>query len=463
MGGTDEAARLRRLRLAREQVASLYHALRVDVVASPVWAVFAVVCTSGIVFGTPVPLRIGAAWVAYVLVTGPLVLLLVHLIHRGTIPPESRWRTPLLVLVGIDIGIMWPILAHASATDDPANHMGMLVVVLVFGTILVLRYAGHPLVVRTAVVTTFVPLGGGLVLAEDSSGFGLGMAVIAFGIWTMIGLEMMIGIHRGSRALRHESEELAREMGPARDRAEEERASAERANEARSEFLAQMSHELRTPLNAILGFSDLLTSGLAGPLEPDRAAYARNIHEAGTHLLSLVSEILDLSRIETGVADLEPETLNLDDSIESAIRIVAPRARAAGIAIARDPQHSGIVLDADRLRLKQILVNLLSNAIKFSHPGGAVAVRAAVAGGNARVVVEDEGIGMAPEDVPRALEPFRRIEAGAALAEGTGLGLPLTARLVALHGGTLRIESAPGRGTRVAFTLPGAREEGGAP
>ena len=228
------------------------------------------------------------------------------------------------------------------------------------------------------------------------------------------------------------------------------------ANRHKSEFLASMSHELRTPLNAIIGFSEALDARMFGELNDKQAEYVRDIHTSGQHLLSLINDILDLSKVEAGRMELEIAELDLDPAIEGALGLVKERAARTGIALSAEVAPDTGPVRADARRVKQILLNLLSNAVKFTPPGGQVAVRARRAGEAVEIAVADNGIGIAPEDHGKIFEEFR--QAGTDYtrkAEGTGLGLALTRRLVELHGGTIRVESEPGKGSTFTFTIPG--------
>ncbi|MEI9992269.1 MAG: ATP-binding protein [Rhizomicrobium sp.] len=237
-------------------------------------------------------------------------------------------------------------------------------------------------------------------------------------------------------------------------------ADAEAANRAKSSFLALMSHELRTPLNAIIGFSEVLASELFGPHGVARYRdYSADIHGAGKHLLALINDILDLSKFEAGKMDLQCEPFAVEALFRDCRRMVAVRAQESGIEVVLDVAPGLPELDADRRRVKQILLNLLSNAIKFTPSGGHVRLGAApTADGGICLCVRDTGIGMTAEQIPMALEPFRQIDSPLSRSqEGTGLGLSLVKALTELHNGTLGIESAVNEGTLISVTFPPAR------
>jgi PAS domain S-box-containing protein len=238
------------------------------------------------------------------------------------------------------------------------------------------------------------------------------------------------------------------------------RDQAESANRAKSEFLATMSHELRTPLNAIIGFSEIIGTETLGPVGSVRYRdYADDIHASGQHLLDLINDILDLSKVESGMDELHEEDVETPEIAHSVLRLVQQRAQKQGVALALELPHDPPNLRADRRKLKQILVNLLANAIKFTEAGGTVALEIRCGQDSGYVFqVTDTGIGIAREDIPKALAQFGQVDSTHSRRhEGTGLGLPLTKALVELHGGTLELESEPGRGTTVTVRFPAER------
>jgi PAS domain S-box-containing protein len=247
-------------------------------------------------------------------------------------------------------------------------------------------------------------------------------------------------------------------------RAEEElvaaRREAEDANRAKSHLLANVSHELRTPLNAIIGFSEIMESELLGPIgEPRYRAYAKDIRDSGLHLLAVINDLLDLSKIEAGRLELTDEIVDVGELFEVARRFLGQRPESAGLDLAIDRPAAAMALRGDQRALRQILLNLLSNAVKFTPPGGRVTLQATVGeDGGIGFRIADNGIGIAEPDIAKALEPFGLIESPLARKyPGTGLGLPITRALVELHGGRLAIESRLGRGTTVTVSLPPER------
>ncbi|PYN92058.1 MAG: hypothetical protein DMD91_32970 [Candidatus Rokuibacteriota bacterium] len=229
----------------------------------------------------------------------------------------------------------------------------------------------------------------------------------------------------------------------------------EAANRHKSEFLASMSHELRTPLNAIIGFSEVLQERMFGELNDKQAEYVHDIVESGRHLLSLINDILDLSKIEAGRMDLELTHFSVPMAVENALTLIRERATRHGLTVALDVGANVGEIVGDERKVKQVLINLLSNAIKFTPEGGRVTVTAGLADGTVEIVVSDTGIGIAAEDHEAIFEEFRQVGTDyARKREGTGLGLALARRFVELHGGRLWVKSELGQGSTFTFTLP---------
>ncbi|CAA7627570.1 putative Histidine kinase [Magnetospirillum sp. SS-4] len=238
------------------------------------------------------------------------------------------------------------------------------------------------------------------------------------------------------------------------------RDEAERANKAKSAFLANFSHELRTPLNAVLGFSDALLSGAFGETYPPRCVeYLRHINESGQHLLALINDILDISIIEAGRMELHPADMDAGRLCDEALGMVRPGADIKGVVLTFEEPVPPMVLHVDGRRMRQVLVNLLANAVKFTPAGGSVSLRAARNGdGGMDIAVADTGIGMDEAGIAKALTPFGQLgdPFTRRRQDGVGLGLPLSRQLVELHGGSLLIDSVPGQGTTITVRLPTA-------
>jgi two-component system, NtrC family, sensor kinase len=226
------------------------------------------------------------------------------------------------------------------------------------------------------------------------------------------------------------------------------------ASQHKSEFLANMSHELRTPLNAIIGFSEVLMQRMFGELNAKQEEYLKDIYESGRHLLSLINDILDLSKIEAGRMELELTDFDLPTAIDSALTLVRERATRRGIALQKTLDARIGPVQADERKVRQVVLNLLSNAIKFTPEGGRIEVRAMPVDGSVEVSVTDTGVGIAPEDQEAVFEEFRQVGTSAAKQEGTGLGLALCRKFVELHGGTIWVASAVGAGSTFTFRLP---------
>jgi signal transduction histidine kinase len=272
---------------------------------------------------------------------------------------------------------------------------------------------------------------------------------------------------QAARQLEARVEERTRELHAANLQLEEARNHAERASGHKTEFLANMSHELRTPLNAILGFSELLTDEMFGPLNEKQQRYVGNVLSSGRHLLNLINDLLDLSKVEAGMMAIHREQLSLREALEEALNLVNWGAEKKNLHLALTVEQDLSSLFADPVRFRQILYNLLSNAVKFTPEGGTVTVSARCIQGSAfrvqgsegtdhepstmnheprgdfiEIRVQDTGIGIAAEDLPKLFQPFTQLEAVYSKDhQGTGLGLALTKRLVELHGGQIRAES----------------------
>ena len=228
----------------------------------------------------------------------------------------------------------------------------------------------------------------------------------------------------------------------------------ETTSQHKSDFLANMSHELRTPLNAIIGFSQVLREGMVGDVNAKQAEYLDDILSSGNHLLSLINDVLDLSKVEAGQVELQVAPFSLQDALERGVSMVREQATTDGVQV-RSHGNGGLdVVPGDERRIRQVIFNLLSNAVKFTPAGGQVDVGATRVNGEMEVSVADSGPGIAAEDLDRIFEEFQQTEAGARQREGTGLGLALSKRFVEMHGGRIWCDSELGKGSTFEFTLP---------
>ena len=249
-------------------------------------------------------------------------------------------------------------------------------------------------------------------------------------------------------------DERTRELATALDELDEKSRELETASRHKSAFLANMSHELRTPLNAIIGFSQVLRERMFGELNEKQEEYVQDILTSANHLLALINDVLDLSKVEAGQFELDVAPFSLHDALRRGVVMVREQAFDDGVRVELDACSGLDVIVGDERRIRQVIFNLLSNAVKFTPAGGAVDVRTLRVNGEVRVSVTDTGPGIAPEDHERIFEEFQQAEAGNEQREGTGLGLALSKRLVELHGGRIWVDSAAGRGSTFVFTLP---------
>jgi two-component system cell cycle sensor histidine kinase PleC len=260
---------------------------------------------------------------------------------------------------------------------------------------------------------------------------------------------------RDLEASRLKLQHQARQLVDLAEKYASEKTRAESANRSKSEFLANMSHELRTPLNAIIGFSEIMEGSMFGPLgSPKYTEYAHDIHSSGQHLLELINDILDMSKIEAGRMTLEKQPTDLAKVIDESLRLVSGRAEIASVKVLN---QAGALpeIEADKRAIKQVLLNLLSNAIKFTPAGGDIRVESMANDSDVTISVTDTGIGIPAHALPKIGRPFEQVESQHSKKhKGTGLGLALSRSLVEMHGGTLKIASTEGVGTKVTFTLP---------
>lgn len=371
----------------------------------------------------------------------------------------GRW-TLICLLASIPLHVVWPsivIFSWASTDSVTRAYTVVLLCASLAGSVAV--YAPSvPLLVAS--VLCYLPYLALYSIGDEGNIAWLGpITQVAF---ALLMLSIGFNVHKGAAASitqKLDNEVMARRLAKANALSEQARRRAEEASHAKSDFLAAMSHDLRTPLNAIMGFSDLILQGTYGPIAPARyAGYIRDIHDSGEHLLKLINDILDLSKIEAGKRELENLDVRLAEVAEEVAHFVEPQALKADVRVRMDIPPLA-VLHADERALVRILTNMLSNAVKFTRPGGTTTVFAKyLPEGGLAFGVEDTGVGIAPADMPTVLERFGQVKSGATVeGQGTGLGLPIAKALIEAMDGIFRIESTPGVGTRVWGEFPPSR------
>jgi two-component system, cell cycle sensor histidine kinase PleC len=378
---------------------------------------------------------------------------------RGTVRVDE-WRRRIVILELLS-GITWGGMAVVGfGTGDTASHVFMLTSLIV---LLAIRMTFASTVMTVLYVGT-TPMTVAVVarLLLQGHPFYYAMAAMAIGLHVYF-LFLAKGLNSTALSMlefRAEKDALIAEIEEEKCISDEARQRAEAANVAKSRFLATMSHELRTPLNAILGFSEVMQSELLGPIEnANYKEYCGNIHDSGRHLLQVINEILDLSRIEAGRYELQEEAVRLTDVVEDCLRLLSLRAESKGLQLAPEFASGLDQLWADERAVRQICLNLMSNALKFTPRGGRITlgVRAGPDGGQT-LIVKDTGPGIPKEEIPRVLQAFGQGSLAHETAEGgTGLGLPIVQNLIHLHGGSFELRSELRKGTEAIVTFPKGR------
>jgi two-component system cell cycle sensor histidine kinase PleC len=401
-------------------------------------------------------------WTVLVLAIHSLTLMACRSFLKSQ-PDPARVRKARVELTGFDFlfGVSWVLyVSELHASGAPGAGEFALFAMLLVTTVLIMLSAGLP----SAAIAGTLPITVALVAIYATAGTmqGYVLAVIAtagqFYYYTLAH-----NIHANALATleaRVEKEALIGELEQAMARSDEAARRAEAASLSKSRFLAQMSHELRTPLNAILGFSEVMKNEVLGPHQvASYKEYSADIHSSGQHLLNLINEILDLSRIEAGRYQLNEETVPLVAVAEDCVHLVSMRAKTRGIKLTELYEDDMPPLWADERALRQIALNLLSNAIKFTPQGGEISVKVGwTASGGQYLAVKDNGPGIPENELPEVLSSFGQGSNAIKSAEqGAGLGLPIVQNLVDLHGGTFALRSKVREGTEVLVTFPAAR------
>ncbi|HEX6103398.1 MAG TPA: HAMP domain-containing sensor histidine kinase [Alphaproteobacteria bacterium] len=418
-----------------------------------------------------------AAWaVVAILATLARAMLLWRWPSRPVAVAEAAsWRR-LAITAAFVSGSIWgalPVLVQGQAAIEHLMFLGVVLAGMCAGALAALGYLR--IAFYAFVLPALLPYAAVMLLGGEPIGTALGFLALLF----LASMAFIAGtlerVVIGAFRLQHANAALVRRLTRARDDAhaaaeaksrliaslEESRREAETANQAKSTFLAIMSHELRTPLNAIIGFADVIRSEALGPMENARyREYIDDIRDSGAHLLELINKILDLSKIEAGKFELAPERLSTEPVLRAVLRLFREQATSAGVALQLSVEASASSIRADERALKQMLINLISNALKFAPRGTAIEIAARAAHEGTEISVSDQGIGIAPEDIDKAVAPFSQLgDPMTRRHEGTGLGLSLVKALIELHGGSLAIESRPGRGATVRLRFPAGTSE----
>jgi len=383
--------------------------------------------------------------------------------HRPPAPEESPywalWYICTTAMSGLVVGSTGIFL---FASDSSSDHLVVLCVLYVLAGGALQYYAYSPAVYFAYVLPLIGPIITRLLLSGSTTYSLMGTAGILLLLVANSFGRNMHHLLRESLFTRYEKIDLVDELSAqkahaeaARHEAERARREAEHANQAKSNFLAAASHDLRTPLNAVIGFSEVLQARMFGDLNPKQAEYIDDIHSSGQHLLSLINDLLDLAKIESGHMALDLMRFDVEVAIQDALTLVREAAMRHGISLQSQVAGDTGAISADPRMFKRVMINLLSNAVKFTPENGSVIVHAAREGEQLQVSVVDSGIGIAPEDQALIFQEFRQVGMDIRhRGEGTGLGLALAKKFVELHGGTIGVQSRPGLGSTFTFTLP---------
>lgn len=409
-----------------------------------------------------IPLYLASLWLVTLLLSVALTVILSHRFLKET-PDQSdvrSWRSLFPVVEAVH-GFAWAILIiMLVGIDDSAVKIFVLAVMLIVGALMVMLSSSLPL----AVYAGLTPVGMSILLhvwrGWTTDTMTIAMAACAAQLFFLFLVSRLHATAVETVAFQAEKDSLITELETAKSNSDEARRKAEEANLAKSRFLATMSHELRTPLNAILGFSEVMKNEIFGPhVNPAYKEYSGDIHGSGQHLLDLINEILDLSRIEAGKYGLNEEALNLALIVEDCHHMLNLRAKAKGQSIAEFVEPDLPKIWGDERAVRQIILNILSNAIKFTPQGGEITIKVGwTATGGQYVSFKDNGPGIPEDEIPTVLQTFGRGSHAIKTAEqGSGLGLPIVKGLVDLHDGGFELRSRPRDGTTVTITFPPTR------
>ena len=452
----EDAQREREEKLELEQLRLALRSLKPNCWLMPIFA--AILCLMFSHWISPVVL---VFWFVLVSVGGTYLGVVAYTFPREELSSSDQKKWAAHATVGYSIfATSWSSMG--LMLWSPGNDLNHMVIILLIGCTL----AGSAALVGASEMLTVIGYaihGMAMVLVPLREGGPIynGLAAMAF-LYVCYLAFMSRQIHATARdmlLLRDDKNELIEALARSKLESDRARERAEAASRAKSEFLANMSHELRTPLNAILGFSEMIYSTTRGASAAQSMEYARHVHDSGNHLLALVNDILDLSRIEAGRIELHETEIDLARLVNATARLMAPRAANAELTLITDVAGDLPPLKADERALRQILINLLSNALKFTPAGGEIVTFARVSN-SADVIfgVRDTGIGIDPSDQLRVFQSFGQGRHDLLIAEkGTGLGLMIVKGLAEAHGGRVELESSSGEGTRVTIILPAGR------
>ncbi len=380
-------------------------------------------------------------------------------LHERILPGASAERLlDIYTWITAFYGICWPVSYALVPADDPGHRVLLMLVIAhtcVIGGSTLINPPWKPsisfFILPAILIAQFL-----VVDWAQPITIALGIVILGMGVTGFLYGMRLNRIVITSIRDRIANETLAAELAQTNVRLVSASDDLERTSHAKSTFLASMSHKIRTRLNSIVGFSEVMTREMLGRMGNAKyREYTDDIHASGSHLLLLINDILDLSRIESGKFQLDMKAIDIVPVASTCIRLMIERAQEAGIELKLDAPATGCIVMADERRMKQVVLNLVTNAIKFTPKGGKVLVTASIANDRAELSIADTGIGMREEDIPRALVAYEQVESGLSKSrQGTGLGLPMTKSLVELHNGTLTIRSVPGHGTTVLVSLP---------
>jgi len=447
-------------RLLKVQVERAAKSIRTSVIGSPLWVCFfAAICSKLTPFLGQVGVERSIAVVIVVVVAAGLAQLALHFYRRSANDPHTlaQWR---LRLMGINIFVSaaWgsaPWLLWDEVNNS--NHVFIALMCLAIVARMVVNRSNHVAFFLASFLPLATLLFARFMISFQPTDLILAALVPLYGIQVFLDSNHISMRWDDESLMRFSFEDMSRELEEARDDALMKRTEAETANASKTAFLANMSHELRTPLNAILGFSEIIARECLGPVgSPRYKEYAGDIHTSGSHLLSLINDLLDVAKIEAGRMEIEPQMIETGRALDGALKFVGPKARERNQSLTITVDDAAAVLFADERALKQIVINLVTNSVKFTRDGGRIDVAARRnENGDFELTVADNGAGVPKEKLDRIFKPFSRVDNRYDSENaGTGLGLSLVRGLAELHGGRAWMESELGKGTRVHVVFP---------